>query len=235
MDIKRVHLTTGFYFSPGYFLAYWRKYIAKLPDNIIYKDVRLKQYREMFLGAHIAALQTKLTSMNHFVGLPADEPPDVNVVRFSPSLTKNGKEASNFDTIRIEVTRCDMEEGENALTQILNKNKPGYAGMTLAVHTSGNNKSANLEEVYKSLKEQDKIYPREILIFGPAVGTRYIRLLPGTYSVSKVWPDRSSDLVYQLDSKAFFKTPEVITTTGRGASREAKLLGFVELLPPKLT
>jgi len=236
LEIKKITLQNGYYFSPGFYIDYWRKCIdSKLSEDTIYKDGRLKQYREMFLGAHIAAMQTKLTGLQYFVGLPADEPPDVDVVRFSPSETKSGKKASNLDTIRVEITRCDMNQGETVIGQILKKNKQAYKGMSLAVHTSGSDKSVKLEEIHKLLEKEENVYPREIIIIGPVLATKHIKLMPGTYSVSKVWPDKSSDLVYQLDSRAFFRTPEVITTTGRGASREAKPLGFIELLPPTLS
>lgn len=235
-EVKKIHLKPGYYFSPGFYLDYWRKCIdAKFSVETINTNGRLKQYREMFTGAHMAALQTKLTGVQHFVGLPEDEPPDVDVIRFSPSTTSSGKDATNFDRIAIEITRCDMSKGETILGQISNKNKPAWKNMVLVLHTSGGSKPINFKEISEALQREDVIHLSEIIIVGSAARTKYILLQPGTYAINKVYPELTSDLLQQTARNSFFRTPEVMTKLGRGATRQAKPLGFIELLPPDMS
>lgn len=225
----------GYYFSPGYFMNYWTNCIEKYySKEVITTHVKLKPHREIWIGAIIAASQTHINKTHYFVGLPGDEPPDAEVVRFSPTTTKSGKEGVNLDRIGVEIIRCDIDAGETVMQQILKKNRPAYAGMSIAVYTYGGEDYVDLNDIQAQIDNLEKIYPIEIMLVAPVKRSKSAILPPGTFAVTQFYPNKGQDLVNALDEEAFFIEPNILTVTGRGASRAHTPMGALELMPPEI-
>jgi len=223
---------SGVFFSPAFYLAYWDNCILKnYSSDIILTNVKLKPHREVWIGAILAAAQTKVSGAQHFVGLPDNEPPDVDIVKYSAIKTTKGSRGTNMDRLHIEITRCSIDDGEDLYSQILKKNKPQYSNMILAVYLYGDQKPVDYEPVYKRL-ENIKIYLDEILVLALVGLTKSTPIPTKTFSVAKVWPSRGETILTSRDEKAFFRHPEVTQITQRGVSTVWKDLGTYELLPP---
>jgi hypothetical protein len=234
-QVKEIELEPGYYFSPGFYKSFWESRIEKkFPRNTINKNVKFKKYREVWLGAIIAAAQTKITGQKHFVGLPNSEPPDVLVVRFSPITTKKGSEGTNIDGMPIEITRCSLDDGEDLYKQIALKNKPAYTDTILAVYLYGGTMPFDMNEVGRKIMAEKKIYPSEILVIGNVERTSSIILPKGTFAQVKLYPEKGEDLINLNDSEAFFNYPGIMTTTKRGVSRKLEPLGKLRLMPPNI-
>jgi hypothetical protein len=235
MQATRMLITKGYYYSPGFFMRYWLNAIEKqFSMEQIQSHPNFKPHRELWIGAIIAASQTKINGMPYFVGLPPDEPPDAEVVRFTPIVTAKGNEGFNLDRIGVEIVRCNMDEGENIFSQILLKNKPAYSGMSVAVYAYGGKKATNLNSVQAAINALDKIYPHEIMLVAPVRSSTSIVFEPGTHAITQFYPKMGQDLVNVLDTKAFFLEHNIRTVTQRGVGRESKNLGFIELMPPTI-
>ena len=227
-------LKPGVFFSPGFYMGYWENCIVKnFSANTIISDVRLKQHREVWIGAIIAATQT-LSGIQHFVGLPADEPPDVDVVKFPSTKTPLGREGTKIKRFHVEITRCNVDAGETILGQILKKNKPAYTGMSLVVYVYGDYQRIDFEPIHKALQEESVIYFDEINVLMLVGATGEINLLPSTYGFTRVYPSPGQTLVNMSDKVAFFREPDVVQGTGLGVATEWNDLGSYELLTPKL-
>lgn len=240
MDLSSIHHTTsselkpGVFFSPGFYMAYWENCIVKnFSANVIISDVRLKQHREVWIGAIIAATQT-LSGIQHFVGLPTDEPPDVDVVKFPKTHTPLGREGTKIERFHVEITRCSIDDSETILGQILKKNKPAYTGMSLVVYVYGDYQRIDFEPIQKALQEEPAVYFDEINILMLVGATGEIDLLPNTYGLTRVHPSPGQTLVSTSDKKAFFREPDVVQGTGLGVATEWNDLGSYTLLTPKL-
>lgn len=234
--MQKLELKPGYYFSPGFYMDFWTHHIEEqFSEKVKLKHVRLKPYREVWIGAVFAALQTKITNVKHYVCVSEREPPDIYVCRFVPITTKYGSKGTNLDRLPIEITRCDMDSGEMLLDQILKKNKPAYTGNILLVYIYGAGKVVNFKEVVNDIKKIEQVYPSEIVVVGRVDKTDNGVIFPqGTFAQTKLYPDDGQHTVNLTDENSFFKSPEVIIATRRGVSRELKKLGNLMLVPPNI-
>ena len=234
-------LKPGYYFSPGFYMGYWQNCIlANFPMNVIKSHNKLTKHREMWVGAILAASDTKDSRVQHFVGLPETELPDVDIIYDEPTITAGGKAGVNRTHLLVEITRCDVDAGETLLGQILRKNKPAYSGMLLAVYLYGKQTQNDYKVVLDSLKKEPQIYPTEIVCveFAMAAGGGKILLMPGTYGISRLWPKPGVKVVNLSDKVAFFRQPtDVIgyATPRRGTGTKWQDLGLLTLIPPTIT
>ena len=222
-------------------MGYWQHCIlANFPPETIKTHNKLTKHREVWVGAILAASNTKDSGIKHFVGLPADEPPDVDIIYDEPITTASGKTGTNRKHLSIEITRCDLDAGETLLGQILHKNTSAYSGMILAVYVVNGEQTKNdYQAVLDALKKEKQVYPTEIvcLEFVVAAGNGTILLPPGTYGISRLWPKPGSKIVNLADKVAFFREPtDVIgyATPRLGISTEWQDLGSIILLPPEI-
>lgn len=218
----------GIYFSPGFYMAFWENaVIGKFDPKTIISHVKFKPYRELWVGAIIAASQSAASDFKHYVAIPDDEPPDVEVARLVPVVV-NGKNGNNLERLPIEITRCDFFSGETLIGQITKKNKPAWAGMKLAVYAYGDEELGppQLQTVLDELLKT-RVYLADILI------VRYIAQAK-TYEVTRVYPKPGQSYFDANDSKAFFRDPEVFRKNRRGLSTEWEHLGSLTLMPPTI-
>ena len=230
-------LVPGYYFSPGFYMTYWQNVIlANFTLDIIKSHNNLTKHREMWVGAILAASNSKGSGIQHFVGLSEKEPPDVDIIYYKDITTPSGVSGYERKHIFNEITRCDLDFGETIINQILRKNTPANAGIVLAVYVYGNEKQTNYQAILETLKNENKVYPIEILCieFVMFAGAGKILLLPGTYAISRLWPQPGSKVVNLSDKKAFFRSPNVIgdATPRRGSGTKWQDLGSFTLLPP---
>lgn len=231
---KQIQVEKGYYFSPGFYMGYWVNCIEKYySKEIIMKHVKLKQHREVWIGAILAAWQTKVNGTKHYVGLPEREPPDVEIVRFIPAKGPKGGDGTGMEKMGFEVTRCSVDEGETMLGQIKKKNKAAYTGMSLVVYTYGGEET-DFNELRDGIDKLGKIYPMEIIVAGPVLGTPSIKFQPGTFGITRMYPNKGQDLVNIFDEEAFFLHPHVRAVTGRGVKTKLEDLGYIELMPPEI-
>ena len=225
----------GYFFSPGFYMAYWESCILKNFDSkTILSHNKFKKHREMWVGAIIAAILTKTTKIHHFIGLPDTEPPDIEVVRLMPCNTPKGKRGTKLERISIEVTRCSLNDGESILGQIIRKNTDTYSQMILIVYVYGDMKIVNFEQIFTKLKNIE-IKPAEINVLGQAQSYEGGGFLPkDTFIITQIYPIKNQISINRHDSQAFFREIEVIKKTKRGISTKPINLGIFELLPPKI-
>lgn len=230
----RSDLKPGIFFSPAFYLAYWDNIILpNFPSEVIISNAKLKPYREMWLGAILAAAQTKASGIKHFVGLPESEPPDIDIVKFQPIKTPKGGLGTSLDRLNVEITRCSLDEGEDLYTQIIKKNKPAYQDMILAVYVYGDKREVDFDSLFVKL-EKVKLFQSEVVIIAMVGLSSTPNGSVKTFSVSKVWPIKGETIFSSVDAKAFFRHPEVSKQTQRGIGRVWKDLGSFELMPPKI-
>jgi hypothetical protein len=229
-------LEPGLYFSPGFYMGFWERSVLKqFPQEVSLKNTRFQKHREMFTGALIAAALTRSSGMKHYVGLPETEPPDVDVV-YLKETEYNGKPSQELVHIPIEVTRCNLAEGESLLGQILGKNRIGYKENWLCVHIQGGGtlSAAEQEQVFQHLKTIE-FYPAVVTALMKVVGTESI-LFPGeTYALMWLYPRKGHLLVSLTDKEVVFRgDPDVFRKIGRKTGRELEDLGKFMLIPPPL-
>lgn len=218
----------GLFFSPGFYMAFWQNaVIGKFDMNTILTHQKFKPYRELWIGAIVAASQSSASDFQHFVAIPDDEPPDVEVARLVP-VTVNGKDGNSLERLPIEITRCDFYSGETLLGQIAKKNKPAWAGMKLAVYAYGDEgtEPPDVQAIMKELHGQ-KVYLSDILVI------RHIAH-ENLYEVSRLYPKPGQSHFSATDEKAFFMHPEVFKKSRRGLSTEWEHLGSLRLMPPDI-
>ena len=234
----QTYLRPGFWVSPGFYMGYWKECIlANFPLEIIKKHNGLTKYREMWVGAILAASDTKDSGTHHFVGLPGREPPDVDIIHYENTLTSTGKKGLKRKHTSVEITRCDLDSGETLLDQVLNKNKPAYTGMNLAVYVYGSPSQTDYQYVLNALKKEEQVYPTEIVCLEFVMNAGPILLLPGSYGISRLWPKPGSKLVNLSDANAFFRRPNDVVTDAiprLRTGRDYQDLGTFELLTPKI-
>lgn len=231
---KKIQVESGYYFSPGFYMNYWLNCIEKYySSDVIKSHVKLKIHREVWTGAILAAWQTKVNGIKHYVGVPEREPPDVEVVRFIPTTGPKGGDGTNMQKVGFEITRCSMDEGETLIEQIKKKNKPAYSGMSLVVYVYGGI-ATDFNRLHEEVIGLGKIYPIEIIVAGPVIGTETTTFEPGTFGITKIYPQKGQDTVNLFDKQAFFMHSNVRAVTGRGVTRKLKDLGYIELMPPEI-
>lgn len=233
-------LVPGYYFSPGFYMGYWEHCIlANFPPDVVKKNNKLTKHREVWIGAILAAADTKESGVQHFVGLPETEPPDVDIVYDESTTTSSGASGVDRKHISVEITRCDLDAGETLLGQILRKNTYAYSGMVLAVYVYGRIGKTDYQAILDALKKEKEVYPTEVVcveLVNAAAGGK-ILLLPNSYGISRLWPKPGAKLVNMSDKTAFFREPtDVIgyATPRRGIGTEWQDLGSFTLLPPKI-
>jgi hypothetical protein len=232
--LTQTELKPGVWFSPGFYQAFWDNSVSKrfTPDEIVQR-VELKRHRELWVGAIFAASQS-LSGVQHFVGLPEDEPPDVEVVKFTETTTKKGTPATALSRIPLEVVRCDVSAGETLLGQIGLKNKKPWEGLSLLIYEYGNTVSSSYTGVYEALRKEKVLLSDIVVVTKVDVTDAGIRLPDGSFTVTSLYPVKGQTLLNVNDSNAFFRYPEVVTKTGLGTGTKWKDMGSYKLLLPTL-
>jgi hypothetical protein len=234
-DIQKIHLKHGYYFSPGYYRDFWINKIENVfPEEIKNKNVKLKPYREVWVGAIIAAGHTKLTGIKHYVGLPPDEPPDVNILKLTNETMPSGREGTRAEVLRVEITRCSLADNEELINQIRRKNTLAYKGMTLAIYLFGGGETIRMEDLKALIMELPEIYLEEIMIIGKVEGMLGQELPEGTFAQIFLYPELAQTTFNINDESLFFRRPDVLTVKGRGISNEMRPTGTFRLLAPEI-
>lgn len=237
-DLSSLEIKPGLYFSPGFYMAYWQGCIlAQFPLDVVEKHTAMTKYRELFVGAILAGANTLASGgTQYFVGLPATEPPDIDLMYYEPTVV-NGKKGVIRRHIDVEIVRCNMEAGETPLGQIKIKNKPAYKNMIVAVFMEGQVNAIDAEAINKALQSEPTIYPSEILLVLNGNMAEALAWPDGTFGLARVYPGPGSSVMNISDEKAFFRIPEVVGNTNpmRGVSEEWRDLGpGLTILPPKI-
>jgi hypothetical protein len=224
----------GDYYSPGFYMQYWDNGIVKhLPAKAVLGDNRLKKYRELWIGSILAAAQSKSRDDQYYVGLPPDEPPDIELAVLSNTKTASGRSGLEMNLVPVEIVRCDVQSGETLASQIALKNEPAYSNYIVAVYVHGGNPT-DLAIISDQLKKT-KVYPVQISMVAQAVETESGILLPDpSYLVETIYPKRAQTIVSRNDTKAFFSGYNIISKRGRGIQPKPEFLGRARLLLPKL-
>lgn len=232
MKVTETHLVPGIYISPGFYFDYWTKYLlTNFDETVLTKSNKYKPYREVLVGSVFAAAQTKLTGVHHFTGIPSRQPPDVEIVHIEENVLRKGISGNAFYTMEVEITRCDGDNGEQLMTHILNKNKPGNKNLVLLVEAYGKDTLRNLKGAHTSLQSEG-IYPSDIYIISHLTKSGPLVRNPGSYLIASLYPEFSITEVNVNDSNAFFSYPEFIKKHKRNTSNETFDLGRYRLLPP---
>lgn len=230
--IKKLEFKHGYYFSPGFYQDYWLKHIQdKVPNHDSFSNQKLEQYQELWLGSIFAALYTKSTGENYYVGLPDRDPPDVWVVRLEPIIYK-GREASRLERMPVEITRCHLDEGENLFDQIMRKNKPAYSNTVLLVYLYGFGGKVNFSNLAKRLSKLEKVYPIEIFVLAKVAHDGNATLKPNTFVGMMIYPEQRQQTVSLDDEQAFFVEPSVIAKGKLGFSRNLRPTEVRAVTPP---
>lgn len=235
-DFTESQLSTGVWFSPGFYQAYWKNSIQKsFTSKEILERNELKRHRELWIASIFAAAQS-LSGKQHFIGVPADEPPDVEVVFFTEIKTPKGTPATKVSRHSLEVVRCDTVAGEDLLSQIEIKNREPWAGLGLLIYEYGNNgKATDYESVYQALQKIEKVHLTSITVVTEIESTAARIMLPsGSFAVTQLYPTRGQTVLNINDSNAFFRHPEVTKKAGLGTGTEWEDLGNYKLLNPIL-
>jgi len=232
--ITEIGLEPGYYFSPGFYRDFWiNKVENKYTEEIKNKHVKLKPYREMWVGAIIAAAHTKMTGLKHFVALSLDEPPDIVIAKFQTVEMPSKKTGTRVEILKIEITRCSLEDGEDLLEHILKKNTPTYKGMTLAVYLYGYER-VDMNIIIEKLRGISFIYPAEIIIIGKVDKVLDYDLTHGTFAQVFIHPEVGQIIFNINDSLAFFRKPDILTISGRGVSNTINPIGTFKITPPNI-
>lgn len=231
---KSIRLQSGYYFSPGFYLNYWKNSILNNFDaNTVAFGRKLKQHREIWIGAHLAALKTKLSRNKYFVALPDSDPPDALIGTFSKIIIPSGRTGHELNWFPVEITRCDASSEEDLYDQIIKKNTAAYEKVVLAVYLQGAEKIPDLKSLLDKISVLPKVYLHEIIIMvqlkdddaDPAAGT---------YGFVQVFPGYETEILNRNDPDSFFLEPNAMQITGRGIQSEKKRLGSIILLPPEI-
>lgn len=230
----RRQLGPGYFFSPGYYMAYWHDAIMPnfTPEQIAF-HVKLKQHREVWVGAHLAAAKTRLSGQQFFVALPESDPPDVLIGSLERVTVSSGRVGYNLKWFQVEITRCDEAAGETLFNQIQKKNKQTYRDMVLAVYLQGAIRVPDLAALNAQLTSLGEFYPQEVVVM--------VELDPdandvpqGTFAFAQVYPNYEAEVIRRDDPVAYFMDPNILTVTGRGIQSHLTRLGSMELMPPNI-
>jgi hypothetical protein len=237
--MNRPHVETelkpGLFFSPGFYMGYWQACIVgNFKPEIIWGHTKLQKHREMYAGAIMAAAQTKASGVKHYVGLPDDEPSDVDVVRLVEHTMNSGRVGSGIERLNVQLTECNFERGETFLDQFRNKNKPAYANIIVAVFVSNGYDTSDFASNFSVIQSLGKIYPSEVLTVESVDVVNGLRVPAGTFGLSRIYPKPGSSVVNLDDPEAFFMEPSVFSKTRKQVSVEWEDLGSLTLLPPTI-
>jgi len=228
-------LKPGIFFSPGFYMSYWEQVIlGQFAEDTIASNVKFKQHREARIGAILAAAQSKGTRQQHFVGLPNDEPSDVDIVKLEEITMPSGRVGHALQRLNFQLTRCDLSARETILGQIVKKNKPAYEGIILAVDVTGRQDPSNFSEIHEALIYEDRIFPSEIVAIELVQIADGLVVPEGTYGITGLYPKIGGTLINRFDPEAFFFEPAVFTKTRKAVSLDWEDKGSFELMPPIL-
>jgi len=233
----RTEMIPDVYLSPGFYMGFWDACIEKLftAEQIKCHD-KLQQHRELRVGAIVAAAITRESGVDHFVGIPDRDPPDI-LVMWQEEVIEKGKRGTVPKYIHMEVVRCDFDSGENLLDQALIKNKPIYKKMAVAIDVTGTRKPESYKAAIEGLSKLDEIHPVQYIAVEQIGVVGEARYQPGVFRITQLYPSETIYHVRRIDEKAFFRTPtDVIgkAMPARGISTEWQDLGNFTLLPPTL-
>lgn len=231
-EIQDIQLAPGYFFAPGFYMNYWHSTIlTNFDPQVVAFHGRLKQHREVWVGAHLAALKTYLSGEKHFVALPERDPPDVLVGSFTNVTVSSGRVGRNLSWFPIEITRCDMASSETLLQQIENKNTPAYTNTVLVVYLQGTDTVPSLQELYENIQAFEEVYLHEIIVLVELQADAN-NVPSGTFGFVQVYPNHETVVVDRNDHGAYFTEPNIFRVTGRGVQDEMENLGLIRLLPP---
>jgi hypothetical protein len=234
---QMTEIKPGLYFAPGFYMAYWHECILKrFPIKTIERHNAFTKYRELFVGSILAAANTLGSGgTEYYVGLPATEPPDVELMYYEPTTVK-GKAGNIRKHIEVEITRCNLNVGETIVGQIINKNVAAYKDMILAVFMEGEVRHIDYKAIQAALGKEEVIYPSSIVLVTSANMAGTILLLPGSFGLSQLYPKPGSSLINLNDANAFHRKTDVVGNAipFRGVSTDWQDLGPFTLAPPKL-
>jgi hypothetical protein len=231
-----VPLKPGYYFAPGFYMDYWINGVLKNFDHkIVATDTRFQKHREMVCGAILAAANSIAgPKIKTFVGLNEDTHPDLDLAYYVKEKLPGGVEGYVRKHIYVEQTRCNIDEGEDIVEQILKKNTPENKGIMVAVSIFGYGKSEP-DKVHKILAEQKEIYPAQIVEVASISKAGTIYVPKDSYGINLLWPNSGSTMLNLNDPKAFFRNPDVLPQNfGRKTGYEEVDLGKFTLQYPVL-
>lgn len=233
----RTEMVPDIYLSPGFYMGFWESCIEKLftPEQI--KDhIKLQQHREMRVGAIVAAAITHQSKVQHFLGIPDSDPPDVLLMHQEEAIV-NGKKGTEPKYIHLEVVRCDFDDGETLLDQALIKNLPVYKNMTVAIDVTGVTRPDSYQAAVEGLAELEEVHPSQYIAVEQIGVVGEANYQPGVFRITQLYPSKTISHVRRIDNEAFFRAPtDVIgrAMPARGISTEWQDLGNFTLLPPTL-
>lgn len=228
-------LKPGLFFSPGFYMGYWKACIeANFTPEVIWSHTKLQKHREMYAGAIMAAAQTKGTKIPHFVGLPDDEPSDVDVVKLVEIVMPSGRKGTVLQRLNIQLTECNFDRGEVFLEQFKKKNKLAYADIKVAIHVIGRTETSDFAKDCADIQTLPKVYPDEVLVVESVDIANGVRQPAGSFGLTRVYPKEGASLINLADDEAFFFEPAVFTKTHKRVSIEWEDMGSFTLLAPTL-
>jgi len=220
----------GDFIAPGLYMRYWGAIVGKYGEQKAFSLNSLKQYKEMRVGAILAALWTSTTGDKWFVGLPREEPADVELLRVIPATTNSGRPSFNHEIIPVQITRCSTPDGEDIVRQIERKNKPALSKHTLIVDVTGDGQKIDINDVAKRLATLGTLHPREIAIVATVDSTAQPPHV-STYLQFLLHPNYRNSTVKSSDANSFFVEPTIINLK-RGVSRSLSASRTVGLRLP---
>ena len=216
-------------------MGYWQACIeASFTPQVIWNHTKLQKHREMYAGAIMAAAQTKVTGIQHFVGLPDDEPSDVDVVKMVEITMPSGRKGTTMQRLNVQLTECNFDRGETLLKQFANKNKPAYADIIVAIHVTGRTETSNFAQDWADLQKLPKVYASEVVTVEPVDIANGIRQPAGSFGLTEIYPKEGASLINLFDDEAFFFEPAVFTKMHKAVSVKWEDKGSFELLRPNL-
>jgi hypothetical protein len=216
-------------------MGYWRACIeASFTPDVIWGHTKLQKHREMYAGAIMAAVQTKGTGIQHFVGLPDDEPSDVDVVKLEEITMPSGRKGSTLQRLNIQLTECDFSRGETLPGQFAKKNKPAYGDIIVAIHAINRTDPSDFANDLAAIKKFGKVYPSEVLVLEAVEVADNVKQPSGTFGLTRIYPKEGASLINLSDGVAFFFEPEVFSKTHKAVSIDWEDKGSFTLLRPTL-
>lgn len=216
-------------------MGYWRNCIeANFTPDVVWGHTKLQKHREMYAGAVMAAAQTKATKIPHFIGLPDDEPSDIDIVKLVEIKMPSGRMGTVVQRLNIQLTECNFARGDTLLEQFKKKNKPAYADIIVAIHVIGRVEDSDFSSDWTNLQNLEKIYPNEVLVIESVDIADGVRQPIDSFGLTRIYPNEGASLTNLADEEAFFFEPAVFTKTHKAVSVEWEDKGSFTLLAPSL-